>query len=193
MEFEMAELDKDKLAIVVPSLASHHYFLLAREIDQPSCSEAMAFILERNFMKTNRPTEIRLIINSQGGELNSALALTDVMEASSIPIWTYGLGSLCSAALSIFIAGAKGKRYITRNTSILSHQFSWGMGGKEHELLASVKEIDLTKKRVFEHYRKHTKQSEKNIKKFLLPPEDCWLTCNEAVKYGIADHIMKTF
>jgi ATP-dependent Clp endopeptidase proteolytic subunit ClpP len=184
--------DDKKTCNVVPTLASQHYFLLNKDIEASSCGEAMTFILERNFMKKDKPSEIKLIINSQGGDMTSAFALTDVIEASSIPVWTYGLGSLCSAALTIFIAGHKGKRFITNNTSILSHQFSWGMGGKEHELIASVKEIDLTKRRVFDHYKKHTKQSETNIKKYLLPAEDCWLSAKEAVRYGLADVIMKS-
>jgi ATP-dependent Clp protease protease subunit len=185
-------MSDEKKTNPTPSLLQYHYYLLHKEIDSASSAEVMSFILERNFMK-DKPTELRLIINSLGGEMTAAFALTDVMEASAIPIWTYGLGSLCSAALSIFIAGYKGKRFVTKNTSILSHQFTWGMGGKEHELLASVKEIDLTKKRLFDHYKKHTKQTEANIKKFLLPPEDCWLSAKEAVKYGLADKIMETF
>jgi ATP-dependent protease ClpP protease subunit len=31
---------------------------------------------------------------------------------------------------------------------------------------------------------------EKDIKKYLLPPEDVWLTAKEAIKYGIADEIV---
>jgi ATP-dependent Clp protease protease subunit len=183
----------DKKPNIIPSLADQHFFLLNQEIDQHSTGEVMSFILSRNFMTKDIPTEMRLIINSQGGELCSAFALTDVIGASNIPVWTYGLGSLCSAALTIFITGYYGKRYITKNTSILSHQFSWGMGGKEHELLASVKEIDLTKKRVFDHYKKYTGQTEEIIKKYLLPAEDCWMSAREAVKYGLADVIMATW
>lgn len=184
--------DEKKRTTNIPSLEDKHYFLLAKDIDTSSCAEAMAFILERNFMEIP-PPEIRLIINSTGGDLASALALTDVMEASRVPIWTYGLGQILSAGLLIFMTGDKGHRYITKNTSILSHQFSWGMVGKEHELVASGKEIDLTKQRVFEHYKKHTKQSDTIIKKYLLPPEDCWLSSKEALKYKLADVVMKTF
>jgi ATP-dependent Clp endopeptidase proteolytic subunit ClpP len=183
----------DKKNGTIPTLSQNHFFLLNKDIEQNSTGEVIAFILERNFMTVNKPTEIRLIINSQGGELTSALALCDVMAASNIPIWTYGLGCIASAALTIFITGAPGHRYITKNTSILSHQFSWGMGGKEHELIASVKEIDLTKKRVWDHYKRYTKQSDAVIKKHLLPAEDCWLSAPEAVKYGLADVIMKNF
>lgn len=184
---------EDKKNVEVPTLESHHYFLLCKEIDASSAEEAVKFILERNLMVEDRPNEIRLIINSPGGETQSAFAITDVMEASSIPIWTYGLGNLQSAALAIFIAGKKGHRYITKNTSILSHQFTWATMGKEHELVAARKEIDLTAFRLQDHYKKYTKQPISIIKKVLLPPEDVWLSSKEAVKYGCADVIMKAF
>ena len=172
-----------------PPLASYNYFLFSKDVEPNSVNEAITFILERNLAK-QRPETIRLVINSQGGELQSGFALIDVMEASRIPIWTYGIGSLCSAALTIFITGDKGNRYITKNTSILSHQFSWASYGKEHELIASVKEIDLTQKRLMEHYKKHTKMAEANIRKLLLPPEDVWLSAEDAVKFKLADKIM---
>lgn len=174
----------------IPSLESQHYFLLAKDIESSTTEEVMKFILERNFMK-DRPTEIRLIINSRGGDLEAAFALIDVMEASSIPIWTYGLGCLASAALTIFIAGAGGHRYITKNTSILSHQFSTMTWGKEHELIASRKEIDLVHGRIHDHYKKYTKQTDKVIKEVLMPPHDVFLSAKEAIKYGCADHVMK--
>jgi ATP-dependent protease ClpP protease subunit len=171
-------MPEDKKNIEVPTLESYHYFLLCKEIDMASAEEVIKFILERNLMLEDRPSEIRLI---------------DVMEASSIPIWTYGLGNLQSAALAIFIAGKKGHRYITKNTSILSHQFAWMTVGKEHELVAAKKEIDLTTLRVQDHYKKYTKQPITTIKKVLLPPQDVWLSANEAKKYGCADVIMKEF
>ena len=79
---------------------------------------------------------------------------------------------IASAGLLIFISGARGKRLLTPNTSILSHQFTWGSFGKEHELFAAVKEFDLTTKRMIQHYKKCTGLSDKDIRKYLLPPQD---------------------
>ena len=116
-------------------------------------------------------------------------ALIDVMRGSSIPIKTTGLGMIASAGLLIFISGTKGKRLLTPNTSILSHQFTWGSFGKEHELFAAVKEFDLTTKRMIKHYKKCTGLSDKDIRKYLLPPQDVWLSAPEALKLGICDNV----
>lgn len=173
----------------IPCLEDHHYFLFNKEFDATSCGEAMEFIIVRNLMSRGKPKAIKMIINSPGGEVASAFALIDTMHGSKIPIYTYGMGEISSCGLMTFIAGEKGHRYITKNTSILSHQYSWGASGKQHELMARVKEFENTHNRILEHYKLCTGMSEASIKKYLLPPEDVWLTPAEAVKYKVADKI----
>ena len=65
-------MPEDKKNIEVPTLESYHYFLLCKEIDMASAEEVIKFILERNLMLEDRPSEIRLILNSPGGETQSA-------------------------------------------------------------------------------------------------------------------------
>ena len=174
----------------VSNLQEAGYHLIMEDIDTSSCKSAVEFILENNFNnEVKKPKEINLIICSPGGDLSAAFALIDVMRGSSIPIKTTGLGMIASAGLLIFISGTKGKRLLTPNTSILSHQFTWGSFGKEHELFAAVKEFDLTTKRMIKHYKKCTGLSDKDIRKFLLPPQDVWLSAPEALKLGICDNV----
>lgn len=177
----------------IPTLDDHHYFLFNKDFDASSCGEAMEFILVRNLMQKDRAKVMKMIINSPGGEVSSAFALIDTMKGSKIPVYTYGLGEIASCGLMTFIAGEPGHRYITRNTAILSHQYSWGAHGKQHELMARVKEFENTHKRILEHYKRCTGLSEFDIKKYLLPAEDVWLTAKEAVKYGIADKIVDSY
>ena len=175
---------------VVPTLEQNHYLLFNKDFDSISTGEAIKFIIERNLMQENKPKMIKMIINSSGGNISDCFALIDTIKGSKIPVYTYGLGQISSCGLMTFISGEKGYRYITQNTAILSHQFSSGTIGKEHELMASVKEFNNTSDRIIKHYKKCTGLSEKDIKKYLLPPEDVWLTAQEAVKYKIADKIV---
>lgn len=189
MELKVS-IEKEEKTIDIPNIEDLHYYIFSSDFDNNSSSEAMKFIIARNLMKKDRPKLMKMIINSPGGSVTSAFALIDTMKGSKIPVYTYGLGEISSCGLLTFIAGAKGHRYITRNTAILSHQFSWGSIGKEHELMASVKEFNNTSQRMIEHYKRCTGQTEATIKKYLLPPEDVWLTPREAIKYGIADQIV---
>jgi len=129
------------------------------------------------------------MVCSSGGNISEAFALIDVMASSRIPVKTVGLGSIASSGLLIFLSGHKGRRILTPNTSILSHQFSWDVGGKAHELFATVKEFDLTQKRMIEHYRKCTGLDDDTIRTVLLPPQDVYLDAQEALKYNICDHV----
>ena len=61
--------------------------------------------------------------------------------------------------------------------------------GKEHELFATVKEFELTTKRMITHYKKCTGLTEKLIREKLLP--DVWLDSNQAKKLGICDKIQE--
>lgn len=158
------------------------------EINLQTAKQTIEWIFECNFQE-ERPDLLNLIITSPGGDLNAAFAIIDTMRGSAIPIRTIGLGQIASAGLMIFIAGAKGKRLLTPNTSILSHQYSWGAFGKEHELFATVKEFDLTTKKMIAHYKKCSGLSEAKIKELLLPPQDMWLSPIEAKKLGLCDEV----
>ena len=172
-------------------LRGHHIFM--EDVTQESMKPLINWIIAENFNKEKKKKELTLGICSPGGDLNACFALIDVMKGSKIPIRTIGMGMIASCGLLMFISGEKGRRVLTPNTSILSHQFSWGSFGKEHELFAAVKEFDLTTRRMIDHYKKCTGLSEKDIRKYLLPPQDVWLSAKEAKKLGLCDSITSTY
>ncbi len=168
--------------------SAHSFYLFMDEVTLQTTKPMVEWIFEANFSE-ERPDMLNLIICSPGGDLNAAFALIDTMRGSAIPIRTIGLGQIASAGLMIFIAGEQDNRILTPNTSILSHQYSWGAFGKEHELFATVKEFDLTTKKMVQHYKKCTGLNEKKIREILLPPQDIWLSPQEAKQLGICDHV----
>jgi ATP-dependent Clp protease protease subunit len=185
-------MSKEKKVDAQPSVEEYGIYLLMDEISDSSCKDVIQFIISKNISKPY-PKYLQLIINSGGGDLQAAFALIDIMRGSAIPIHTVGLGCIASAAVLIFIAGEKGHRVLTPNTSVLSHQYSWGTYGKEHELFSTVKEYELTTKRMMNHYKKCTGLTEKKIREFLLPPHDIWLSATEAKKFGICDSIKTVY
>ena len=163
------------------------------DVTQESMKPLINWIIAENFNKEKKKEELTLGICSRGGDLNACFALVDIMKGSKIPIRTIGMGMIASCGLLMFISGEKGRRVLTPNTSILSHQFSWGSFGKEHELFAAVKEFDLTTRRMIDHYKKCTGLSEEDIRKYLLPPHDVSLSAKEAKKLGLCDSITATY
>jgi len=183
--------DKDLVLADSPSQAlnDHGIMVLMNEIDTDSIKPVVEWILHENHVRKKKLKELLLMVCSDGGDLSVAFALIDVMRNSRIPVKTVGLGSVGSAGLLIFLAGAQGRRILTPNTSVLSHQFSWGNEGKAHELFATIKEFELTHKRMVDHYRVCTGLDDETIKRVLLPPQDVYLSATEALEYGICDHV----
>ena len=164
-------------------------YVLMDDIEAETVKPVIEWILHENHVRKKKHKELLLMICSQGGNLEHAFALIDVMTTSRVPIKTVGLGVIASCGLMIFLAGAQGRRMLTPNTSILSHQFNWGSSGKAHELFATVKEFELTEQRMVDHYRRCTKLDDGVIRKVLLPPQDVYLSATEALEYNICDHI----
>jgi ATP-dependent Clp protease protease subunit len=164
------------------------FYLLMDDISNDSIRGVIEWIIDSNFSE-EKPELLNLMICSGGGSLSSGFALIDVMRGSAIPVRTIGIGEIASAGLMIFMAGLKGSRILTPNTSILSHQYSWGSSGKHHELVNAAKAFDLTSDMLLRHYKKFSNLSEEKIKKVLLPAHDVWLSSEEALKYGLCDEI----
>lgn len=171
------------------ALNDHGIMVLMDEINHETVKPVIEWILHENHVRKKKHKELLLMICSEGGNIAEAFALIDVMRSSKIPVKTVGLGSIASCGLLIFMAGAAGRRVLTPNTSILSHQFSWESEGKSHELFATIKEFELTQKRMVTLYKEATGLEDDVIRKVLLPPQDVWLSAEEALQYHICDVI----
>jgi ATP-dependent Clp protease protease subunit len=172
-----------------PHNYNQDFYLLMGEINEETIAPVIEYIISNNFPNgEEEPMDVlNLMICSGGGEVGPAFALIDVMQGSAVPVRTIGFGSVGSAALMIFMAGAAGQRVLTPNSMVLSHQWSWGNGGKAHELEATAKAYKLSSSIILNHYVKSTKLNEEEVKRILLPPSDVWLSANECKKYGICD------
>lgn len=163
-------------------------YVLTGEIDSDVSRDVVTWVLEANLVRARLP-HLTLIVNSVGGDASDAFAIIDIMRGSVIPVRTVGIGTIASSGLMIFMAGAKGHRILTPNTSILSHQWSWTASGKEHELLAIARECKLMSQRILEHYRQCTGLDDGVIREHLLPPQDMWLSAEEALKLSVCDAV----
>ena len=182
-EIDNSEKDPSKL------LQDAGMYVFMGEVAEDTVKPIIEWILVENHVVKKKKKELLLMICSDGGSMENAFALIDVMKSSSIPVKTVGLGSIASSGLLIFLAGTKGRRVLTPNTSILSHQYSWGSDGKHHELWAVTKEFGLAHRRMVQHYQESTGLDEETIKTKLLPANDVYLSAEEALALGICDYI----
>lgn len=188
-------MSNDALVIessISEQLQNSGIYVFIDDIDGSTIKPVIEWILYENYVVKRKKKELILMICSSGGNLQEAFALIDVMNSSVVPIKTVGLGSIASCGLLIFMSGSVGRRVLTSNTSILSHQFSWHTEGKAHELFATIKEMELTHRRMIDLYKKCTGADDSTIKDYLLPAQDIWLSAQDALKLHICDQIIES-
>lgn len=133
--------------------------------------------------------DIFLYINSPGGTVYDALAIYDTMEYVSNDIQTVGIGVQASAAAFLLSSGAKGKRFLLPNASVMIHQPSSGTRGKVTDMEIDLKESLRIKRRLTEIMAKNTGKKAEKIRGDM--ERDYWMTADEAKAYGLVDEVIK--
>lgn len=170
-------------------LLDTHTFVINGDIEADNIGAAIRWLIYEN--TSDEEKELTLYINSTGGLLNDAFALIDMMRHSKHTIKTVGLGNVMSSAFLIFAAGTQGHRYIAKNASILSHQYSEELSEtKHHDIKSFAKECEYTNTKMVSLLKECSDLSASEIKRKLLPASDVWLTAEELVELGIADYIL---
>lgn len=177
---------EDRIGI---KLLENSIHFLSGEIDEDNSLDCIKWIVYEN-LESRQDKLLTLYLNSTGGDLYSAFALIDVMKNSKYPIQVIGIGSVMSAAFLIFAAGTKGYRYAAKNTSFMCHQYSDNISGKHHDLKATMKEGEIYNQRMVDLLKESTGLAPSKIRSKLLPASDVYLTAEEVVELGVADHIL---
>ena len=90
---------------------------LCGPVDAGSCAVLIRSLL--HLQQEDAQAPIRMFINSPGGEVQSGLALYDVMQALNCPVNTICLGMAASMAALIFVSGAR--REMLPHSRIMIH------------------------------------------------------------------------
>jgi ATP-dependent Clp protease protease subunit len=137
----------------------------------------------------NSKEDIKLYINSPGGEVTSALAIYDTMQYVKPDVATICVGMAASAAALILASGTKKKRMILPNGEVLIHQVMGGAQGQATDIDIHARHILKIKKRLNEILAIHCRQPLKKIEQDV--ERDYFMSANEAKKYRLVDKIIK--
>jgi ATP-dependent Clp protease protease subunit len=140
------------------------------------------------FLESESPNrEIALYINSPGGVVSSGFAIYDTMQFISSPVSTLCMGSACSAASFLLMAGAPGRRIALPNSSIMLHQPLGGFQGSASDIERHADNIRKTKKRLNTLYARHCGRSLEEVERTL--DRDHFMDAEEAKAWGIVDEV----
>lgn len=160
---------------------------LGDEVNQHTANLVVAQMLFLENEDSNK--DITLYLNSPGGSVYDALGIYDTMKYVKPDIQTVGIGVQASAAAILLSSGAKGKRLLLPNATVMIHQpSSASERAKITDLEIGLKEGLRIKRLINEIMAKNTGQPLSRIEKDM--DRDYWMTADEAKKYGIVDKVI---
>jgi ATP-dependent Clp protease protease subunit len=170
---------------VTEDLYRRRTLYLPYDVDEGTISD----LVGRMLILSRSDGDINLIIQSWGGSLADCLGLYDIIKSIPNDVCTFGLGKCTSAGAFLLAAGTKGKRYIYPSTRVMIHQPSVFVGyGKVTDQQIALKNDQEWKELFLTRWARMTGQPEK---KALRDAErDKWFSAEEAVAYGIVDHLV---
>ena len=135
--------------------------------------------------------DITLWIMSPGGSVSAGSAILDTMNTCGCDFKTIVMGTAASMAAVIASSGTKGKRYIGANSGMMIHQALGGFSGQTADILRTAQHIEKTNKRLYEILARNCGVSVQQIA--VDCDRDYHLNAEEAIAYGMADHIFSGF
>ena len=157
------------------------------DINDVTAELVIAQMLYLESQDTEKP--INLYINSPGGSVTSGLAIYDTIQYIKSEVQTICLGEACSMAAIILASGTRGKRMILPSSRVMIHQVRGGAYGQARDIGIRSKELIRLKNLSIEYLALHTGKSKEQVANDM--ERDFFMTADEAIKYGIADEILK--
>jgi len=140
-------------------------------------------------LDVDAPTPITLLVSSPGGHLESGDAIHDIIRFITAPVYIIGTGWVGSAAVHMYLAVPRERRYCLPNTRFLIHQPTGGAGGQASDIAIHAQEIIKARERIA---RAIARETGKSLEVVLSDIErDRWLSAQEAVDYGLVGRIIE--
>ncbi len=134
---------------------------------------------------------ITVYINSPGGHADSGFAIYDFMRFVKPPVRTVVTGMCASAAVLVFLASPKERRFALPNARFLLHQPSTMVTGSASDVAINAEEIVKLRERYNGIVAQETGKTVEQVTKDA--DRDFWLSPVEAKDYGLVGRIIKGF
>lgn len=168
-------------------LLKERIVILSEEVNHVTASLITAQLL---FLEAEDPDkDIQFYINSPGGSVTDGMMIYDTMQHIKPDVQTICMGMAASMGAVLLTAGTKGKRFILPNAEVMIHQPLGGAQGQATDILIAADHIKRTKQKLNKILADASGQSLETIEKDV--ERDNWMTAEEALKYGLVDHIME--
>jgi|SRR5271166_2896949 len=169
------------------ALANNRIIFISEDISKSTAAELSAMLLY--YDEVNEAEDINIYINTNGGDAAALSQIFDIMQIIHAPIKTICFGKAYSAGAYMLSAGTKGKRLMTRNSSVMIHGIQANLppaDQKKSEIYFNF--LKDHNRKILEILAKNTGRTVEQIEKDC--EKDLYMDAEEAVKYGIVDDII---
>ncbi len=168
-------------------LLRNRIVFVGNEINDQTANLIVAQLLYLS--KEDNEAPIQMYINSPGGVVYSGMAIYDTMKIIPNPVSTLAVGLTASFGTVLLAAGSKGMRYALPHATIHMHQPLGGAQGQATEIEIQAREILRMKSSLIDILASSTGKSVDVIRQDT--ERDFFLTAEQAVDYGLVDHVMQ--
>lgn len=181
-----AAVGRDPVTDIFHQLLGNRIVFLGSEVNDEIANYITAQLLFLEGQDSEK--DIWLYINSPGGSVTSGMAIYDTMQFVGPDVGTICMGLGASMGQFLLCAGAPGKRYALPHARILMHQPHGGVQGQAADIAIQAEQMAYLKKLLAERIAQHTGQTSEQVE--LDSDRDRWFSAQEAMEYGIIDHVI---
>ena len=132
---------------------------------------------------------ITILLNTNGGQVIHAFAITQMMELLPVPVQTFGIGAVHSAGLIILSAGKH--RMVTKDCLLMAHEHHFGIPDMPYsDHVAQRQHHDDIYNRMVAHFVSHSKLLQAEVKQQIMG-DDHYFDSFTALKMGIVDEVLE--
>ena len=172
----------------VSMLFENRQIFINGEITAQDMDYAVAQVLALN--AEDPDSDIYLLVDSPGGDINAGLALYNACQYVSNDIVTIGIGICASMGSFLLSSGTKGKRFAFKDCEIMYHMASGGYNGTSADVKIWSERLLKIQKTVNEYLSDFSGLSTEEIEK--LTDRDNFMSPEEALELGFIDRVITT-
>ncbi|MBQ9059551.1 MAG: ATP-dependent Clp endopeptidase proteolytic subunit ClpP [Firmicutes bacterium] len=177
----------ERMYDIYSRLLKDRIIFIGEEITDHLASLVVAQLL---FLEAEDPEkDINIYINSPGGSVSAGMAIFDTMRYIKPQVSTICVGMAASMGAFLLAAGEKGKRYALPNAEIMIHQPLGGASGQAEDVKIRTQWLLKTREKLNRIMSETTGQPLETIERDT--DRDNFMSAEEAMEYGLVDHVIK--
>ncbi len=174
------------------AVVQEHLFAARTVLIFGEVTTALAEVVTAQLLALDKrsPDPIRVFIHSQGGHVEAADTMHDVIQTLAAPVRVIGTGWVASAGALVYVSVPRTRRIALPNTRFLLHQPMGGVSGPSTDVEIEARQILAMRRRLQQIFAAATAQP---IEKIAADTErNHWMSAEEARDYGLVGAIQTT-